>query len=232
MQWSDAGVVLAARRHGENSAIVHVLTESHGRHAGLVRGGAGRRARAVVQPGNEVAAAWRARLPAHLGTFVLELARPRAALVLEDAKRLAGLCAAAEVLDAALPEREPHPEAFVRLRTLLDDIEAGDDGWHAAYARWELALLAEIGFGLDVSAAGGPGDWEVSPRTGAVQAFRSGNGALPLPRFLLGEPVPTAARDRAVVLREAFALTGAFLRRALRERRLPARARLLSRISP
>ena len=238
MQWSDAGIVLSARRHGEGSAIVHLLTESHGRHAGLVRGGAGRRARATVQPGNEVHATWRARLSTHLGSLTLELARPRAAAVLDDASRLAGLSAAVEVLDAALPEREPHPGALARLRALFDTIEEGAARWPLAYARWEFELLTELGFGLDLSAARRGGAWGVSPRTGAVVACgpggvlppRTGGGQLPLPGFLVGGPDPPDDRRRAVAVDQALTLTGAFLARALRDRRLWARGRLMARI--
>src|SRR5215470_16318303 len=110
MEWRDAGFILAARRHGEGAIIVELLTREHGRHAGLVRGGQSPKARAILQPGNEVAAQWRGRLAEHLGTFVCELAGAHAARLLDDPDRLACLAAAAALLAAALPEREPYPE--------------------------------------------------------------------------------------------------------------------------
>ena len=211
MQWLDTGFVLSVRRHGETSAIVHLLTAGHGRHAGLVHGGAGRRLRSVLQPGNEVRAAWRARLSEHLGTFAVELERARAAGVLDDPLRLAALAAAAEILDAVLPEREPHPEVFARSRVLLDAIAEAAD-WPVAYACWERDLLAELGFGLDLAEARGPGPWGVTRTTGRVAP--AGQGTLPLPAFLAGAEVPADLGARAAAVSDALVLTGAFLERA------------------
>src|SRR5258708_2163332 len=112
MRWSDEGVVLSARRHGENALIVAALTREHGRHAGLVRGGQGRRLRPVYQIGNRLLLAWTARLAEHLGAFTGELARGHAATLMDDRLRLACLAAAAAVAEATLPEREPHPDAY------------------------------------------------------------------------------------------------------------------------
>ena len=236
MDWVDTGIVLSARRHGETSAVVHVLTQSHGRCAGLVRGGAGRRARSIVQTGNEVQASWRARLPQHLGTFTLELVRPRAARVLPDPLRLAALTAAAEILDAALPEREPHPGLFADLCQMLDAVEDDATDWMPRYANWELALLSTLGFGLDLAALPGDGPWAVSERTGEIVAAADDRNALPLPGIL------TAAADRdaadrddpaapARALAQALRVTGAFLRRAVADpRNLRARTRLVERL--
>src|SRR5262249_2855607 len=110
MQWQDIGFVLAARRHGESALIVELLTRRRGRHAGLVRGGQSPKMRAMLQPGNEVAAAWRGRLNEHLGTLCCELARAHAARFLDSPGRLAGLAAAAALVAGALPEREPHAD--------------------------------------------------------------------------------------------------------------------------
>ena len=88
MHWSEPGIVLAVRRHGETSLVVHVLTRGHGRHAGLVHGGQGRRGRTVFQVGNAVELSWRARLDEHLGTYAGELAVGHAARVMEDPLRL------------------------------------------------------------------------------------------------------------------------------------------------
>ncbi|MGH6717759.1 MAG: DNA repair protein RecO, partial [Alphaproteobacteria bacterium] len=109
MHWSDEGFVLGARRYGESAVVLSVFTRDHGRHAGLVRGGAGRRLAPVVQTGNRVAVTWRARLAEHLGSLVVELVDAGAARLLDDPGRLAALSAAAAVADASLPERHPYP---------------------------------------------------------------------------------------------------------------------------
>ena len=191
MEWSDDGIVLAARKHGETSAIVSLLTRGHGRHVGLVRGGAGRRARGIYQPGNRVHAAWRARLAEHLGAYRCELVRAYAADHLQSKLPLMGLSAATAMAEATLPEREPHAALFDRLVALLDALAA--PGWAAAYVRWELALLSDLGFGLDLSecAATGTGDGlvYVSPRSGRAVSAAAGapwrERLLPLPGFLL-----------------------------------------------
>lgn len=232
MDWSDTGVLLSARRHGETSAVVHVLTRFHGRHAGLVRGGAGRRASSVVQPGNEVQASWRARLPEQLGTFTLELTQPRAARMLDDPLGLAALTAAMEVLDASLPEREPYPAAYARLCEMLDAVEAGAGDWPERYAVWELNLLADLGFGLDSSPTAGHESVVGSARLWAMSVPSADTSKLPLPAILMGAPPLEDAIERTRMLVEALNLTGSFLRRAVVERRvLKARARLIDRLA-
>src|SRR5712664_2876089 len=119
MEWRDTGFVLSGRRHGESALIVELLTSEHGRHAGLVRGGQSPRRRALLQPGNSVAAQWRGRLPEHLGTLDCELVDPYAARVLDDPDRLAALGAACALLVTALPEREPHPDLYRSFAGLL-----------------------------------------------------------------------------------------------------------------
>lgn len=233
MDWSDPGIVLSARRHGETSAIIHVLTRSHGRTAGLVRGGAGRRSRSVVQPGNEVQARWRARLPENLGTFTLELLRPRAARVLDDPRRLAALSAAVEILDNVLPEREPHYLAYLAVGEMLDAVETNASDWPEQYSRWELKLLRDLGFGLDLTeAVAGNGPWAVQPGSGEVVRPVSDGSALALPEILLGVAPELDLRARSLSLQEALALTGRFLSRAVAdERRLTARKRLIARLA-
>lgn len=194
IEWTDDGIVLSARRHGESAAIVSLLTRTHGRHAGLVQGGAGRRARGVYEPGNRVAAAWRARLAEHLGNFACELAASRAAALLDDGPRLAALTSATALLDVVLPEREPHARLFDSLDGFVDRLcQAADTAWPAFYVRFELDLLADLGFGLDLSrcAATGRNDdlTYVSPRTGRAVSATAGepyrDRLLPLPRFLV-----------------------------------------------
>ena len=194
MDWSDRAIVLSARKHGESSAIVSVLTRAHGRHAGLVRGGAGRRARGTFEPGNEVTARWRARLDEHLGTFACELLVSHAARLLDAPLPLAALAAACAVADAALPEREPHGVVHDGLAALLAALH--EPGFAESYVRWELALLAELGFGLDLSACAATGATGglvfVSPRTGRAVSGQAGapyrDRLLALPAFLLNVP--------------------------------------------
>lgn len=227
MDWTDTAIVLSARRHGETSAVVHLFTAEHGRHAGLVRGGAGRRARSVLQPGNEVQATWRARLSEQLGWFTLEMTNARAATVLDEPARLAAFAAAAEILDAALPEREPHAAAYAAFRDLLVVVAAQPD-WPADYARWELALLRELGFAPDLSGAGG-GDWSVSTRTGQAEVGNAfGLHSLAVPQFLVTGG-PASDDDVAAALK----VTGAFLLRAVHDQRgaLPGRTRLVERLA-
>ena len=240
MQWSDAGIVLSARKHGETSAIVSLLTRDHGRHSGLVRGGSGRRKRGVLQPGNEVAATWRARLPDHLGTYTIELTAARPAAFLDDPLRLAGLSAACAVAEVAMPEREPHPAAFAGLTAFLANLD--QDLWSAVYVQWELGLLAELGFGLDLSSCAATGVSEnlvyVSPRTGRAVSAQAGAAyrarLLPLPAFLVSNGRASAAWSW-LDIRDGLALTGYFLERhvlAPHDGTVPAaRRRLADRIA-
>lgn len=224
MEWTDDAIVLSARRHGESAAIVTLLTREHGRHAGLVPGGAGKRARGLYETGNLLRATWRARLPEHLGHFACEMAAANAAKLLDEPLRLAALAAAAAVADAALPERAPHPRAYAGLLELLaaftDPARAAED-WGAAYAHWELDLLAELGFGLDLGecAATGTNDrlTYVSPKSGRAVSAAAGepyrDRLLALPGFLLGpEERPARPANLGEVL-SALALTGHFLAR-------------------
>ncbi|MFQ5958139.1 MAG: DNA repair protein RecO [Alphaproteobacteria bacterium] len=237
MDWSDDGIVLAARRHGESSAVVQLFTRGHGRHAGLVRGGAGSRARGVYQSGNLVAARWRARLAEHLGVFTCELTRSTAAAFLDDALRLAGLASACAVAEAALPERHPYPALYDATLALIDAL-AAEPEWAAVYVRWELGLLDELGFGLDLGACAATGSNDdlayVSPKSGRAVSRAAGEPyrerLLPLPGFLTGtgEADPD---DVAAGLR----LTGGFLDRRLfapHERKVPAaRERFVERFA-
>lgn len=235
MDWQDTGVVLSARSLGERDAVAVILTRDHGRHPGLVRGGAGRRMVPVVQPGNDVQVGWRARLADHLGTFTLELLHPRAALVLDSARRLAGLTAICALLEQSLPEREPHPRLFDGLAVLLQVLET-DGPWLPLLVRFEVELLAELGFGLDLASCAVTGTADdlthVSPRTGrAVSAQAAqpyGDRLLRLPAFLLGAQ---AGGDDPAEVAAGFALTGHFIERQIlapQGRRLPpARDRLL-----
>lgn len=170
MDWRDEGIVLAARRHGESSSIVHVLTRAHGRHSGLVRGASGKAARGVWQPGNHLEITWRGRLEEHLGQFSGEILDARVAALLGDRTRLACLASVCALADAALPEREPHPLLFEGLLLLVDALAENKD-WAALTVRWEVALMSELGYGLDLSECAATGATErltwVSPRSGS-----------------------------------------------------------------
>lgn len=218
VDWTDEGIVLAARPHGEGSAVVTLLTRAHGRHAGLVRGAFSGRARGVYQPGNRLNTEWRARLSEHLGNYTAELTTGYAATVLDDPLKLAGLSAVCAVADASLPEREPHPRVHDGLVALLDAMGMAEigDAWIAVYVRWEIGLLTDLGYGLDLErcAATGANDnlAYVSPRSGRAVSLAAGepyrDKLLPLPRFLIG-----AGGGDADDLFAGLALTGFFLER-------------------
>lgn len=192
MEWRDEGVILSVRRHGETSAISEILTAQHGRVMGLVRGGRSKQQRPVLQAGNVVQAVWRARLEEQLGTFSLEPLNLRAGAIMEEPFRLAGL-ATLTGLAQLLPEREPHPRVYDALRVVLDAIDH-DDVWPALLVRWELGLLDELGFGLDLSQCAATGTREnlafVSPRSGKAVSAEAGapfrDRLFRLPPFLSG----------------------------------------------
>ena len=220
MDWTDDAIILAVRQHGEGAAIVHLLTRLQGRHAGLVHGGAGRSKRATVEIGNRVHAAWRARLAEHLGTLALEATHFHAAALLDDPARLAAMASACAVADAALPEREPHPALFTGTCALLELLEtAPDEIWPLAYIRWELGLLAELGYGLDLGQCAATGTSDdllyVSPRTGRAVSRSAGapyrDRLLALPGFLGGAEAADGSAAGDSDIAAGLALTGHFL---------------------
>jgi DNA repair protein RecO (recombination protein O) len=237
MDWRDEGILLSVRKHGETSVIIEVFTAAHGRHAGVVRGGVSRKLAPVLQPGAQLDLAWRARLEEHLGTFTVEPVKSRAAAVMGDRAALAGLNAMTALLSFALPEREAHPRLYEKSLQMFD-LLGQSPAWPVAYLQWELALLEELGFGLDLSACAVTGQAEdlayVSPKSGrAVSAEGAGEWAgrlLPLPPELLG----VVTEDLAGVA-EGLITTGYFLTHGLAhslgDRPLPeARARLVDRL--
>lgn len=239
MEWAEEGICLSARRHGESAAILEVLTAAHGRHAGVVRGGAGRRLAPVLQPGAQLALNWRARLDTHIGAFTVEPLRARAPSLMHDAERLAALNAFCALALFALPEREPQPRLYAAGVSLLEHL-AGGAAWYDAYLGWELLLLEESGYGLDLSACALSGAREglafVSPKTGrAVTATAAGDYAprlLPLPAMMTRSSAPVS--DPRAEMRTGLRVSGHFLAQvlapALGERPLPAaRARLAAR---
>lgn len=233
MDWQDEGCIIAVRAHGETAAIIEVFTAAHGRHAGVVRGGASRRMAAVLQPGSQVAVHWQARLSEHMGVFAVEPMQSRAGLM-GDRLALAGLNAICGMLHVALPEREAHLPLWRATMALLAGLERDPD-WPVEYLRWEALLLEELGFGLDLGRCAVTGAREglafVSPKTGrAVSVAGAGDWAarlLPLPTVLLGQGQASTQE-----LAQGFAVTGHFLTRCLepvlKDRPLPAaRGRLI-----
>ncbi len=214
MQWTDEGIVLSVKPLGETAAVVELFTRGHGRHLGLVHGGRSRRLRPVLQAGNHVDATWKGRLSEHLGHFTVELRRGFAAESMESDAALSALMTLTSLL-RMLPERDPHPNLYeITLFVLgfLDDVTV----WPALFVRWELALLDELGAGLDLSECAATGSNDqliyVSPKSGRAVSASAGepyrDRMLALPPFL------TKARMGAVTMQDVldgFALTGYFL---------------------
>lgn len=216
MEWRATGILLSVRRHGETSAIIETLTAEHGRHAGLVRGGAGRKLAATLQPGNRLSLRWRARLSEHLGSFEAELAHSYAAEAMAEREALATLDSMRALACALLPEREPSAVMYRAVEAVLDKL--GDEAERRrSYALWEILLLSELGFGLDLArcaATGANNDLRfVSPKSGRAVGEIAGEAyadrLLPLPPFLTGE---TPEPDRKG-FHDALIMTGHFLER-------------------
>lgn len=232
MDWDAPAIVLDARPYGEGDVIATVMTSEHGAHRGLGRGGAARNRTAIWQQGNLVHVRWVARLAEQLGSFSAELVHPSAALAMDDPLALAMLCSACAVAEGALPEREPHPRVFESLLHLIAHLPQGEV-MLADFIRWESVLLADLGYGLDLTSCAVTGESSglayVSPKTGrAVTAEGAGiwtSRLLRLPSFLVGgnEATPRDWRD-------GLRLTGHFLARDAfghHHRPLPAARQML-----
>ncbi|MBY0559082.1 DNA repair protein RecO [Hyphomicrobium sp.] len=235
MQWSDEGIVLSVKPHGETAAIVDLWTRAHGRHMGLVHGGRSRRLRPVLQPGNHIDAEWKARLADQLGTMSVEMRRAFAAEAMDDAQALMALSSITS-LTRLLPERDPHPNLYEITLFVLGFFNDATV-WPALLVRWEMALLDELGFGLDLSQCAATGSNDqliyVSPKSGRAVSASAGepyrDKLLALPQFL------TKQRSGAVTMQDVsigFALTGHFIEKHLllpRGETLPqSRARLVA----
>ncbi|MGB0057620.1 MAG: DNA repair protein RecO [Methyloceanibacter sp.] len=215
MDFSDEGILISAKPLGEANTVAELLTARHGRHLGLVRGGRSRRMRPLIQLGNVLSVTWRARLADHLGGYNLELIEPYAARVLDDQAALAAI-GSLTGLAKQLPERDPHPQLY---RGALEVLQSLDDAnvWPALLVRWEMMLLQDLGFGLDLSECAATGtDADliyVSPRSGRAVSRDAGqpfcDRLLKLPRFLLEDDASPAPSD----ILAGFALTGHFLER-------------------
>ena len=241
MEWNDQGLVLSIKRHGESSAVIHLLTRSHGRHAGLVRGIASRNMRGSLQIGNKVSATWRGRLAENLGSYTVESDVAYAARLLDSPIALEALntiCALALLL---LPEREPHETIFDGLDLVLEAF-SHEDIWPALLVRWEVGLLQELGFALDLEKCAVTGQTHdlthVSPRTGrAVSRYEAApykERLLRLPGFLTHDERESSALPTPDDIQDGFRLSGHFLStRALAPQAQalpPCRERMLERL--
>ena len=200
-EWQADAIIISVRPHGEGNAVVSLLTADYGRHAGLVRGGASKKMRGTVQPGNRVQASWRARLSEQLGQMQLELTQAVAARFLDSPMRLAGVASVCALLEGVLPEGEPNERLYAGTDALLSVISMDDDdeGWLEGYVRWELGLLHAAGYQLDLDRCAASGETTnlayVSPKSGgAVSRHHAGqfaNRLLALPGFLGGVACPS-----------------------------------------
>ncbi len=221
MEWTDHGIVLGTRRHGETSAIVELMTLKHGRHLGLVRGGISRKQKPTLQPGNSVHAVWRARLDEHLGNYTIEGTHLVADRLMASAAASYGMQSVAALL-RLLPERDPHPALY---HALLGIVEHLDQPQVVAplIVQFEMQILSELGFGLDLTecaATGAEADLiYVSPKSGRAVSRAGGEEwkerLLALPLFLHAEGSGASAED----VDAGFALTGFFLARRVFEPR-------------
>jgi DNA repair protein RecO (recombination protein O) len=233
--WSSDAIALSARKFGENDAILDVLTPHQGRASGLVYGGAGKTKRAMLEPGTRLSVAWKSRNDEQLGHFETLEARSRGpAELMDDPAALAALSSVASLLVATTPERSHCFGLYEATEVLLDAL-SDTTTWPAVYIRWEMGLLAELGFGLDISKCALTGSMEdlawVSPKTGRAATRMAGepfsDKLLVLPPFLLGAQNAPQSGDVA----DGFALTGHFIARELLDpvrKMVPeARARLI-----
>ncbi len=203
-QWQDQSIILSVRRHGENGAVLSLLTRENGRRAGYVRGAFSSKNRGTLEVGNIVDSNWRARNEGDLGSLTLELIRSTAARIMQDPLKLAALQSACDICDAAIPEKEGEQGVYKGLLALLDILEG--EIWAQAYIMWEIALLKELGFALDLTRCAGGGSSDnlayVSPKTGRAVSLEAGepykDKLLPLPDFLCPLPNPPPRGEREV----------------------------------
>jgi len=212
-QWQDHGFVLAVRPHGEGGAVVSLLTEHHGRHAGYVHGALSSKNRGVLQQGIKVGIEWKSRVADQLGTLTLEQEGGLPFGILNDPLKLSALLSACALCDSALPEREGHPGLYHGFETLIAMMN--EDIWAAAYIYWEIALLKELGFGLELTKCAGGGDARtlayVSPKSGRAVSYEAAGvykeRLLELPAFLKPNGGPLDSEE----ISKALKMTGHFL---------------------
>lgn len=220
MEWRDEGIILSLRKYGEFDAILDVLTRDHGRHAGIVKGGLGRRHRGNIQPGNEVNVTWRGRLESHLGTYSIELKRSRSVAFIYDAPKLAALNSCCSLLCIGVAENEPHEYLLDGLNAFFDALELSENNivdWGPLLVKWELGLLSELGFGLNLDKCAATGGVEnliyVSPKSGRAVSKDAGepyhDKMLLLPLFLTANNNPVTIND----VKDGLLLTEYFINR-------------------
>jgi len=242
MHWLDNGIVLSARKYGETSVVLQAFTRDHGRYAGMVRGGVGKRLRGVLQPGNVIGVKWQGRLAEQLGTYTIEAGTSSGALLFDLPLSLAACSSVMAILEKTLPEKEPHAALYDATEFLIETF--GDDilHWGPLLVKWELGLLQEMGYGLDLETCVATGERErliyVSPKSGCAVSEAAGGPykekLLPLPPFLRFEHNPETNDIDLQQIEEGLRLTGYFIRRNLisqyGEESLPARERLIHKI--
>jgi|TARA_B110000003_G_scaffold20086_1_gene19545 DNA repair protein RecO (recombination protein O) len=237
MEWTSEGVIVSVRKYGENSVIIDTLTPTHGRHLGVVRGGASRKMAATLQPGSQVKLEWRARLEEHLGNFRVEQLESRSDMF-DDRLRLAALSSICSIVTFSFPERMPVAELYNSTLNLMDTLNTGGD-WKPLYALWELQVLEEMGFGLDLTSCAVTNVTQdliyVSPKSGrAVSRKAAGEWMerlLPLPSFLRNKFETANNEDILNSLKTTGHFLSSWLATSLGERKLPeARNRLISRL--
>lgn len=217
-QWQGEALLLKADKFGDHDAIVYLFSPEHGLGRGVVKAGMSSKRRADMQPGTLVDAVWKARLPEHMGSITLEAKHSFAARVMHDPLKLAAVGSILSLLSVSLADADPHPELYAATITFLQHTAAGSDPviWLAEYVRLELALLEEVGFGLDLTSCVATGATEdlayVSPKSARAVGKTAGEPyaakLLALPGFLSdNEPVPDSISD----IGQGVALTGYFL---------------------
>lgn len=192
MHWNETAIILSVRKHGENSAVLRVLAHQQGVFSGIAKGVSSKSNRGIFQPGNIVNATWQARLSEHLGTFKCELLEANTAFFMQDNGRLSALSAACALVESALPERHPYERLYALFLLFLHALKH-EEGWLKSYVLLELDILAEAGFGLDLSECAATGSTQdliyVSPKSGRAVSRIAGepykNKLFPLPAFLL-----------------------------------------------
>ena len=242
MHWEDEGLILAVGKYSESAAIVTLLTRTHGLARSIAQGGMSRKQRGIYQPGNLVRTRWSARLSEHMGNVQAELLLPVAAAAMASPLALAGIGMVSALLQLSVLEHDPHPRLYDAARHVMEQIAhgAGED-WLAAYARFELLLLEDAGYGLDLTECAATGSREnlcfVSPKSGKAVGAEAGEPyrerMLPLPSFLTTDELRLEPFKPAEIL-DALRMTGYFLTHWLLEpmgRQMPAaRQRLIDQI--
>ena len=236
MHWTDTAIILSARKHGESSAVLRILSREHGVFGGVIRAIHSKANRGIIQPGNIISATWNARLSEQLGSLKCELLQANTAHIMQDPARLAALTSACVLLESSLPERHPYPRLYDIAESLFHTL-AGTASWQEDYVHFEMELLADTGFGMDLSSCAATETTEnliyVSPKSARAVCREAGepyrDKLLPLPEFLLKSPINNATKPTEILA--GLQLTGYFLAHWLLEphhRKLPAaRARLI-----